>query len=301
MPSFRSTAAQAHHQVRLASAIGTAKPATESSFIHSLGTQRVYSVSLGLLCRWMREHRLGTDLRQLTEDQALQWLGERSEEVGQKCLDNDRLAITKTLGFTLPRIPSNHDSERRLAEQARAYTAVQIARILDHQSERNRFGTQLIATAGLRAHESLTLRPALARPATADREWSTERFVGLSSGQRYTVVGKGGLVREVLIPDLLAAHLEAHRLLRPMTVRDRQINYLSHYDIAGGNAWSKSFTEASERALGYSHGGHGLRHTYAQNRMNQLQGRDLSYEQALAIVSQELGHFRPDITEVYLR
>ena len=53
--------------------------------------------------------------------------------------------------------------------------------------------------------------------------------------------------------------------------------------------------------MGYSHGGHGLRHTYAQNRMYQLQGLGLSYEQALAIVSQELGHFRPDITEVYLR
>ncbi len=300
MPSFRSAAAQAHHQVRLASVIGTAKPASASNFIHSLGTQRVYAVSLGLLGRWMREHRLGTDLRQLTEDQALQWLGERSEEVGQKCLDNDRLAITKTLGFTLPRIPSNHDSERRLAEQARAYTAVQMARILDHQSERNRFATEVIADAGLRAHETLTLRPALARPATADREWSPDRFLG-RTGQRYTVVGKGGLVREVLIPDALAAHLEAHRLLRPTTVRDRQINYLVHYDIAGGNAWSKSFTEASVRALGYSHGGHGLRHSYAQARMAELQGRGLGFEQALAIVSQELGHFRPDITEVYLR
>ena len=249
MPSFRSAAAQAHHQVRLASAIGTTKPVSESSFIHSLGTQRVYAVSLGLLGRWMHDRRIGSDLRQLTEDQALQWLCERSVEVGQKCLDNDRLAISKTLGFTLPRIPSNHDDERRLAEQSRAYTPTQIVRIQNRQSDRNRFGTQLIATAGLRAHESLTLRPALARPATADREWSTERFVGLSSGQRYTVVGKGGLVREVLIPDLLAVHLEALRLLRPVTVRDRQINYLSHYDIAGGNAWSKSFTEASERAL----------------------------------------------------
>lgn len=300
MPSFRSAAAQARHQVELASVIGTAKPASESSFIHSLGTQRVYAVSLGLLGRWMRDRRMGTDLRQLTEDQALQWLCERSEEVGQKCLDNDRIAISKTLGFSLPRIPSNHDDERRLAEQSRAYTAVQIARIQDHQSERNRFATQVIASAGLRAHETLTLRPALARPATSDREWSSERFLGLS-GQRYTVVGKGGLIREVLIPHALAVHLESHRLLRPVTVRDRQINYLVHYDIAGGNAWSKSFSQASERAFGYSHGGHGLRHSYAQARMAELQGRGLAFDSALAIVSQELGHFRPDITEVYLR
>ena len=34
---------------------------------------------------------------------------------------------------------------------------------------------------------------------------------------------------------------------------------------------------------------------------NTLQGLGYRYENALAVVSQELGHFRPDITEVYLR
>jgi hypothetical protein len=35
--------------------------------------------------------------------------------------------------------------------------------------------------------------------------------------------------------------------------------------------------------------------------MNELQGRGMSYREALGTVSQELGHFREDITEVYLR
>ena len=35
--------------------------------------------------------------------------------------------------------------------------------------------------------------------------------------------------------------------------------------------------------------------------MRELQGRGLFYREALEIVSQELGHFRADITEVYLR
>jgi hypothetical protein len=36
--------------------------------------------------------------------------------------------------------------------------------------------------------------------------------------------------------------------------------------------------------------------------MKQLQiGQLQSYDAALLIVSQEMGHFRPDITEVYLR
>lgn len=300
MTSFRSAAAQARHQVQLASAIGTSKPASGSASVHSLGTQRVYAVSMGLLGNWMRDRRFGTGLRNLTEDQVLQWLCERSELVGQKSLDNDRMAITKTLGFQLPRIPSNHDDERRLAEQARAYSVAQIQRIQSNQNDRNRFATKLIASAGLRAHETLTLCRAQDRPSTEDREWSADRFMGLS-GQRYTVVGKGGLIREVMVPNDLAQHLDAHRLLRPVTVRDREINYLTYFDVAGGNAWSKSFTEASVRALGHSHGGHGLRHSYAQSRMDQLQGLGLSYCEALRIVSQELGHFRPEITEVYLR
>jgi hypothetical protein len=35
--------------------------------------------------------------------------------------------------------------------------------------------------------------------------------------------------------------------------------------------------------------------------MAMLQGRGLTYTAALEIVSQEMGHFRGDITEVYLR
>ena len=35
--------------------------------------------------------------------------------------------------------------------------------------------------------------------------------------------------------------------------------------------------------------------------MTELQNRGLTREQALETVSQELGHFRPEITEVYLR
>jgi hypothetical protein len=38
-----------------------------------------------------------------------------------------------------------------------------------------------------------------------------------------------------------------------------------------------------------------------QRRKDQLQQAGLSEEQALLVDSQEVGHFRPDITQVYLR
>ena len=300
MPSFRSARSQARHQAGEASAIGTAKPAAGATEIHSLGTQRTYAVSLSLLGEWARAQRLGTALRALPEDIVARWLDERAESVGQKALDNDRQAIRKALGYDFPRLRSNHVAERSLATESRAYTAPQIARIAASQTPRNAFATRLAAAAGLRAQELLTLRRAEERPATGQRDWSDTRFLGLD-GVRYTVVGKGGLIREVMLPEALAAELEQTRRDCPKSVRDREINYLSHYDVAGGLAWSKSFSEASQRALGYSVGAHGLRHGYAQNRLDHLQQRGLRYAAALGIVSQELGHFRPDITEVYLR
>jgi integrase len=109
------------------------------------------------------------------------------------------------------------------------------------------------------------------------------------------------LIREVLIPTALAQQLEAKRLTHPMKKTDREIHYRQHYDIGGGKAWSNSFSAASKRQLGWSHGAHGLRHSYAQERMAECQQRGLTYEIALGLVSQSLGHFRSDITEVYLR
>ena len=115
------------------------------------------------------------------------------------------------------------------------------------------------------------------------------------------MTGKGGLRREVLIPREIAIQLEARRLDTVRVVTDRGISYRQYYDIGGGNAWSKSFSEASSRILGWSHGAHGLRHSYAQERMRELLALGKPYYSARVIVSQELGHFRGDIVEVYLR
>ena len=115
------------------------------------------------------------------------------------------------------------------------------------------------------------------------------------------MIGKGGLIREVRIPPDLAQRLEQQRLDAPRTITDRGIHYPQHYALAGGQRWSNAFSAASQRALGWSRGGHGLRHRYAQERLDELQRTGLSQEQALETVSQEMGHFRADITLVYLR
>ena len=163
------------------------------------------------------------------------------------------------------------------------------------QTARNALATLIAYAAGLRAHELLTLARPAERPPDV-RPARPEKFDG-RPGIDYSVIG---LVRLVRIPDDLAARLEQRRRDDAVRVTDREIRYLSRYDIGGGEAWSRSFSRASDSALGWSRGAHGLRHSYAQERMAELQ-RGLRYEDALEVVSQELGHFRPGITRDYLR
>jgi integrase len=294
MATFRAPAAQAAHVMK----------ALQGDIIQSVGTVRNYEQALTRVAEWTQRERISGGLRAMTPELATQYLEQRGEVVGQKTLDMERQAtqammqhVTGKLaeGERLPVIKSEHAQ----ALQGRAYTEAQTERIATAQAPHNALATEIAHVAGLRAHELLTLRPAAERAAdprpALDTKWQGR------DGEIYTVQGKGGLVREVMIPRDLAARLEERRLDTPQHVTDRGIFYQSAYDIGGGQRWSNSFSAASERVLGRSTGAHGLRHAYAQERVSELQYRGLSYEAALETVSQEMGHFRPEITEAYLR
>lgn len=296
MPSFRSSAAQSQYAVSQKIDLGKGRHNNRTDGkIHSVGTARGFEQSLKSTAGFMQENRLG-DLRNLTVDIAHQYLEVRASSVSQKTLDLDRQAMQMHLGQKLEVVKS----ERETQLSTRSYTASQVERIVSAQSERNGLATQVAHNGGLRAHELLTIRPAPERQASTHREWSADRFAG-REGVRYTVEGKGGLIREVLLSKDLANRLEATRLTEPRQVVDRGINYIQHYDIGGGRAWSQSFSAASQRELGFSNGAHGLRHSYAQERLDELQGRGMSYEDAKATVAQEVGHFDSSTTEAYLR
>ena len=281
--SFRSAAKQA-------------ALASQSLKLSSVRTEKNYEQALTGLTQFIQEQKLG-DLRSLTKEKAERYLVMRSQEVGQKTLDLDRQAIQAVLGQQLEVIKS----EKEQVLKSRAYTHAQVTMVANAQSEKNALATHIAESAGLRAHELLTLRPVTERPADTHRPYRDDRFTGRQHVTVYTVEGKGGLCREVILDKALAAKLEQHRLETPRTVFDREVRYESHYDISGGQKWSNSFSAASKRTLGWSNGAHGLRHQYAQSRMNELQGTGYEYRQALTVVSEEMGHFRPDITEVYLR
>lgn len=274
----------------------------QGSVLPSVGTARNYEERLTQVAQFANEH-FQCGLRDLTPQQANQYLAERAHEIGQKTLDMERQALQAMMRHVTHKLDEKGvlDTSIKAEKQhleSRAYTAEQINLVAKHQTEPNALATEIAHTAGLRAHELYTIQRAEER-SPSDRPAREEKFSG-RTGERYTVEGKGGLVREVLIPSDLAERLEQRRLSEPVQINDRGIYYQSHYSINGGNRWSSSFSTASNRALNWSAGAHGARHSYAQERMSELQ-KELSYRDALEVVSQEMGHFRPEITETYLR
>ena len=295
--SFAKASTQAARAVRHACAISSARHTSRNDGrVHSFGTARAYQSALTQAAEWGRDNGIRT-LTHWDNDHAASYLADRAVEVSQKTLDLDRQALQILPGVsTLERVRS----EQTPATGTRAYTPAQVNAISDAQQNRHSLATEVSYAAGLRAHELLTLRPVEEQPASTHRDWSEDRFTG-REGKTYSVVGKGGLVREVRVPENLVDRLESVRLAEPRTVEDRGIRYEQHYDLGGGRRWSDSFSKASQRKLGYSTGAHGLRHSYAQERMDELQERGYLYRDAMAVVSQEMGHFRADITAVYLR
>lgn len=272
--------------------------------IESVGTVRNYEQALKICADYLKEHKQG-GLWSLTPEQANTYLEIRASERSQSTVDMDRQAIQAMMQHVTNKLDPNQNltvvkSELETIEKSRSYTPEQVQRITEHQTKRHALSTEICHQAGLRAHELYTLRPS-GEIQPSPREVHQDKFSHMpEQTRRYTVTGKGGLIREVQIPIHLVERLEVHRLDTARAVRDRGVNYTTHYDIAAGHKFSDAFSKASNRALGYSNGAHGLRHSYAQDRYEQL-ANHLPREDVMRIVSQELGHFRPDITEVYLR
>jgi len=242
-------------------------------------------------------------MNNLTPNLATDYLINRALEVSQSTLNMERQAMQLVMQNLNGNLKSNErlpvvKSELEQVLSSRAYTTEQVQLVAQHQRASNALATEVAYAAGLRAHEILTLRPTVERCPDL-RETHKSKFNG-REGKSYTVAGKGGLTREIRLPNYLSERLEKVRLPKARKVTDRTVHYLQYYEIGGGQKWSNSFCQASGRACGWSNGAHGVRHSYAQERMSELQ-KTHPRDEALLIVSQEMGHFRPEITEVYLR
>ena len=258
-------------------ALGMARHTNKDrNLIHSVRTAGAYRETLERTARWMQARGHVDGCRNMSAEDAAAYLTERAENVTQKTLNQERQALQKCLpqfdGVQLPRIKATKPPTP-LSTDSRAYTREQIERIRIRQREDNAFSTHLVATTGIRGIELYTIRRLNEQPSSSHRRWNPERFAGREDWASYSVLGKGGLVREIRLPPKMARELEARRRETPRTVTEREVKYEQHYDIAAGKSWATSFSEASRRELSWTTGGHGPRHTYAQERFDYHQGR----------------------------
>jgi len=299
MASFAKASTQAQRAIN--HVIGISKPSHGSNDgkVHSVSTANAYREVLEKVAEWDKANG-GTGLKNIDDVRAEAYLSERAEYVTQKTLDRDRQAMKVLPNVNSPERIKSEVINTGLATQSRAYTPEQVSHLVNHQQPHNALATEIAYQAGLRAHELFTIKPIAEQPISTHRTWTDERFTG-REGVSYSVIGKGGLIREVKLSLDLANRLEQTRLATLKDATDRKINYTKVYDIGAGKNWSVSYSKASKREFGWTTGAHGLRHSYAQKRMNEIQSMGHTYQSALEIVSQELGHFRADITETYLR
>ena len=144
------------------------------------------------------------------------YLRGRAADMGQKTLDMERQAIQAMMvnvtgqlspGATLPVVKFAEPHRSR----PRANSLAEVRAIAARQDARNALATETAHTSGIRAHELLTLGHPGEQPPDDRRERSHltgtaaegMKFTG-RDGVVYTVVGKGRLVREVLLPHRLA-------------------------------------------------------------------------------------------------
>lgn len=256
---------------------------------------------------WLQDQPEKACIDTFTTDQARQYLELRAQFIDQGQLDKDRYALKVWIehrdgiknAFRWRDYKDKGQDNSRLAKESRYYTPEQMRMVQAHQQPHNAFATKVAYEAGLRAKELYTIAKPHEQPAD-ERPWRPDKNVG-QPDHRYTVIGKGGLIREIRLSPETARQLEATRRETPATITDRGVHYTSRYAIGGGNAWSSSFTRASERALRWTAGAHSTRHSYVQERMEQLQQRGYNWQDAREVVSQEVGHFSTQHTDEYLR
>lgn len=272
--------------------------AERNGLISSLATKRNYHGCTYRYLEWREINGLPMNEQDRLQD-LVAFLEEVSEVYQQKTVDQYRsaLAIVFKKSGKIPKVKSQIPTNAR----ARNYHLSEVLLLIKDIQPKNSLAILLCYFSGLRAHEILTLRRVDEGEKSKSRKWSEGRFFGLADYTLYIVTGKGGLVREVAVPNELVEIIENLRLAEPRIVFDRGIKYLHFYDMGYGKSLSSCFSKASSKTLNWSEGLHGLRHSYAQNRFYQLLNLEVKFEVALKIVSEELGHFRAKITLCYLR
>ena len=195
------------------------------------------------------------------------------------------------------RLPANDElgielERRRFGQADRTWTPPEFNRLLAAALAEDRYdyvlAFYLARYAGLRIHECCRIDTAIAEGALRE--------------SAITIKGKGGKVRTVPINDAIAVALReqlrrterGHKLLVPDDMPTHEAIYRIQKFLLDHRKELRD--KGDDRPLTF----HGLRHTYAAEKYQELVDSGMSELSAHLAVSQFLGHERPDVTDIYL-
>lgn len=272
-------------------------PALAVNKIASVGTERNHVSALKVFGKWLLL-KTGRHLKNASLENATQYLKERSKTVKQKTLDLDRQALNMNFNFGQKLVFLQ--SQVATIKEDRAYSKSALALLIARADPPLRLAIEVAVYAGLRPVEliSIALPDVLTESA---RDWSQQRFLGRIYDEPFCVVGKGGLIRQVRLEASLALRLKELARPFPITVTDREIHRKSYFLLPGGLEFSQEFSLLSMQVLGFSHGAHGLRHSFAQQRLIALICLGQDPISAIEVLAQEMGHFSTKNTMTYLQ
>lgn len=275
-----------------------AHPDLARTSVTSVLTEKSHIQALKKYAQWLHQNRTGKHLKNSNESDAAEYLSQRAACRSQSTVDLDRQAINlhlqpqQPLQFVASAIPT--------VQEDRAYTMRQIDLLLKHANDSLALSIKLAVDAGLRSMELVTIC-AIDRLSPSPRAWDSSRFAGRQGTGVFAVHGKGGLIREVRVAKPLADQLLGCARPLPLRVSHRGAHLQSHFELVAGHPFCIQFGRLSQQVLGFSHGAHGLRHSFAQRRRIELMCCGFSHERSVEILSQELGHFSTTNTWAYLR
>ena len=328
MPLPRNPTKQAELVMRGLNKIRHKKPRDKKGFDINVYSVRSYNHNFAAIERYARDMRArhGITIDKPRPEQVLAYLERRAVNIEGSTLSQDRCALMRIKWVRdhgpafIKQLKAIQPEKAARPKKSKAYRPEQIVAIQGCQTPRNADATQIAWKNALRAHELLTSAPAIRVPKGEDAarypkecqptdpdEWNHPRFKDVPDGGSFQVItGKGGL-RRLHYFDAEDTRI-LNRYLRldengqpaPVMIDDRGTDIRSHYTLPGGQSWSQSVSSASRRALGFSHGAHGLRHTGAQEMVASLIDSGMDRDTAFTHTSHDMGHKRTSITLVYL-
>lgn len=297
-------------------AIGKKKGTVDKRFIRGTGTWAVYRKDIHRFVEFLQRAALH-DLRQARRVSGfvrtyIAGRGQALRDAGGsfQTIEREISAIAK-LSHALDVYAERHGGESAegmrlvLAEEKTHWRAELSARSNGYTSRAYPDPAGLYAAipdAGLRLQAKLMgetgcRAEGVGAPARGSNPLTAENLLGMGtdpvSGDavgRITVTEKGGKQTE--------------HFLEPETYRELQAHIAEHGQLASPYRTFLRAVEAAARATGQyapGRGTHGLKHSFARERMREAIEEGLSHEEAKQAVANEIAHNRMDSVDTYLR